>query len=174
MLEILEGVKVSIKEGVIIAEGKAGVNKRKYNTKLLDVKIEGDKIDIIPIVQNKKLLKVATNTINTLAKCIQNDMHGAQKLYEINMLAVFSHFPITIETKDNKVIIKNILGARGILTTNIIGENTKIDIKGQNVRVHGTSIDDVSQTAANIKRVCKVRKKDERIFQDGVYYAIEQ
>jgi large subunit ribosomal protein L6 len=45
-------------------------------------------------------------------------------------------------------------------------------VKGQNVRVYGTSLDDVSQTAANIRLACKIRNKDSRVFQDGLYYEI--
>ncbi|EQD42534.1 ribosomal protein L6, partial [mine drainage metagenome] len=38
---------------------------------------------------------------------------------------------------------------------------------------YGSKHDDVSQTAANITKACKVRAKDERIFQDGIYYKME-
>ena len=45
--------------------------------------------------------------------------------------------------------------------------------KGQDMRLYGTSKDDVTQTAANLRKAVKIRKKDERTFQDGVYYSID-
>jgi large subunit ribosomal protein L6 len=69
-------------------------------------------------------------------------------------------------------VIKNLIGERAPRLASIAG-TTKVEVKGQNVRLYGTSKDDVSQTAANIRKACKIRKKDGRIFQDGIYYAIE-
>ena len=45
-------------------------------------------------------------------------------------------------------------------------------MKGQNVRVYGPSLDDVSQTAANIRKACRMRNKDTRVFQDGLYFEV--
>ena len=35
--------------------------------------------------------------------------------------------------------------------------------------VQGLNLEDVSQTSANIEQVTKVKKKDPRIFLDGLY-----
>jgi large subunit ribosomal protein L6 len=171
MLEIPNGINVDVKDNLITISGSLGKNKRVYNDKLMNVLIKDNQIHI-ECTKNKKLAKVANNTVNTLLKELKNDMDGVNKHFEIKMLAVFAHFPITIEVKNNTIIIKNILGARAAIYTEIVGD-TKIEIKGQNVRIYGTNKEDVSQTAANIRMACKVRKRDERVFQDGVYYAIE-
>jgi len=42
------------------------------------------------------------------------------------------------------------------------------DVKDQLI-IEGISIDDVSQSAANIHRICAARNKDIRKFLDGVY-----
>jgi len=42
-------------------------------------------------------------------------------------------------------------------------------VKGEDIIVQGTNIEDVSQTAANIEKATKVKKKDPRVFLDGIY-----
>jgi len=42
-------------------------------------------------------------------------------------------------------------------------------VKGEDVIVQGLDIEDVSQTAANIERATKVKRKDPRVFLDGIY-----
>jgi len=44
-----------------------------------------------------------------------------------------------------------------------------VEAKGENVTVSGIDKEKVGQTAANIERATKVKKRDIRVFQDGVY-----
>ena len=37
------------------------------------------------------------------------------------------------------------------------------------VVVKGADREKVGQTAANIERACRIKKRDRRVFQDGVY-----
>ena len=56
--------------------------------------------------------------------------------------------------------------------SSIVGDS-KIEIKDKLLRIYGTKLDDVMQTAANIRNTTKVKNKDERVFQDGIYFSIE-
>ena len=47
--------------------------------------------------------------------------------------------------------------------------NTKVLLKGEDIVVQGISLEDVSQTAANIQDSTKIRNKDPRVFLDGIY-----
>lgn len=170
-IEILQGVKVEIKGDEIIATGSLGSNKRKYNDRLLLLKLNGNRIEIDP-TKEKKLASKAEMAVNALAKEIQSDMEGTTKYFEKHMSVVFAHFPLTVEAKGSEIIIKNMIGERAPRKTTTVG-STKVEVKGQNLRVYGTKLEDVSQTAANIRKLSKIRKKDERVFQDGVYYSIQ-
>lgn len=171
-IKVPEGVKVEQKANRLDIKGKLGSNTLTYNDSLLNVKLEGDTIKVEPI-ESKKLAMKSSNLVNTVAKEIHNNMKGVNEYYERKMTMVFVHFPTTVEVKDNKVVIKNLFGERSARTARIMG-NTKVEAKGQSIRVYGTSLEDVSQTAANIKGACRVRHKDNRIFQDGIYYALEE
>jgi len=168
-VEVLAGVQVEIKGNEVTTKGSAGTNARRFNDALISVSKEGSKISIKP-TEHKSLAKKGAMAVNSFAKELRNDMEGALKHYEKNMQTVFAHFPITVEVKEGSVMIKNLIGERAPRVAKIVGA-TKVEVKGQNARIYGPSKDDVSQTSANIRRACKIRRKDERTFQDGLYFA---
>lgn len=170
-IDVPSGLTIEIKDGAVTVKGGAGTNIRRINDTLLVVKKDGDKISIEP-VKEKSLAKKAMKAEVAFAKLVKNDIEGAQKPYEIKMKVVFAHFPINLEVKGSDLYINNMIGERVPRISKIVG-STKIEAKGQDVKVHGPSLDDVSQTAANIRKACKIRNKDSRTFQDGLYYAIE-
>ncbi len=170
-IEIPAGVTVEIKGNEISTKGSLGSNSRKFNDALLKITKDGNKITIKGI-ENKVLAHKAGMAVISMAKEINNDMDGVNKHYESNMQTVFAHFPITVEIKGDMVLVKNLIGERAARTAKIVG-TTKVEIKGQNLRIYGTSKNDVSQTCANLRKCCKIREKDGRVFQDGVYFALE-
>jgi large subunit ribosomal protein L6 len=170
-LRIKEGVTIDIKGDEVETKGSLGANKRTFNDALIKVTKKGDKIEI-DSVKDKVLAKKAAKVEVTFKKELENDMNGVTQHFEKKMRTVFAHFPITVEVKGSDVLIKNLIGERFPRTSKIVG-TTKVEVKGQNVRIYGTSLDDVSQTAANIRQTCKMKNKDTRVFQDGLYYEIE-
>ncbi len=170
-IDIPKGISVEIKQDRIIVSGSLGKNERLFNNAILNVKKEGEKISV-GTDTSKRLQKKASSAAIALAKEIKNDIDGVSKHFEINMESTFAHFPMTLEAKGDSLIIKNMLGERAARTAHIVGD-TKIEIKDKKVRVYGIKLDDVTQTAANIRIAVKIRNKDNRVFQDGVYYSLE-
>lgn len=168
---IPEGTNVEVDGEVVRVKGPLGENTRKFDGSLLSVAKEGNKITV-SATQNKVLRKKAEVSVNSMVKEISNDVNGVNKYFEEQMETVFLHFPIIMEAKGDTFTIKNIFGERKPRTARIVG-STKIEVKDKNVRIYGTSRDDVSQTAANIRMACKVTNKDVRVFQDGVYHSLE-
>jgi large subunit ribosomal protein L6 len=66
------------------------------------------------------------------------------------------------------VLIENFTGERNPRKAKIIGD-VKVKIQGEDVIVQGINLEDVSQTAANVEQATKVKRKDPRIFLDGLY-----
>jgi len=170
-VEIPQGVSVEINGEEITVKGPLGVNVRRFNGALLSVSKHDNKIHIAQS-NRRNLARKSAFAVGTLAKELSNDMKGVQNYFEIRMETVFMHFPIILEAKGNTFTIKNIFGERKPRVARIVG-STKVEVKDKNVRVYGTKLDDVSQTAANIRLACKVTNKDDRVFQDGVYYSLE-
>ena len=92
------------------------------------------------------------------------------KGFTFKMKIAYSHFPITVDTDGNKILIKNFIGERNPRITHKAGSHP-IDVKAtkEDVVISGIDKEEVGQTAANIQKTCRIRHKDKRIFQDGIY-----
>ena len=93
---------------------------------------------------------------------------GVQKGFTYKLKIVFSHFPISVKTQGNAVVIENFTGERRGRKAKILGD-VKVKIETEDVVVQGINLEDVSQTAANIEQSTKVKNKDPRVFLDGIY-----
>jgi large subunit ribosomal protein L6 len=164
-------MNVDVKDNVITVQGSLGTNTRVANAKLLSVTKQGNSV-VVEALKKGRLGKKAMEAERALAKEIQNDMLGVTKHFEIRMKTVFAHFPMSIEVKGDRLLVNNLIGERSPRVAEIRA-NSSVEVKGLDVRVYGISKDAVSQTAANIRIACKIRNKDGRAFQDGVYYEVE-
>jgi Ribosomal protein L6P/L9E len=167
-IQVPEGISIKVVGNEIEVSGKLGKNRRRFNTNLISAKVSESRLDI-SARENKKVAKIAAMAVPAFAKQISSDIEGVTKGYEIRMEIVYAHFPMTVEISGKEAVIKNMLGERSPRRSKLTGD-TKIEVKGKDVIIHGSKLDDVAQTAANIRKACKVRNRDERIFQDGIYY----
>jgi hypothetical protein len=65
-------------------------------------------------------------------------------------------------------IIENFTGERRSRNVKVVG-NVKVTIQPEDILVQGTNLEEVSQTAAKIEQATRVRRKDPRVFLDGLY-----
>ncbi|MBW6461568.1 MAG: 50S ribosomal protein L6 [DPANN group archaeon] len=106
--------------------------------------------------------------VGTWISHINNMIKGVTSGFVYTLRIVYTHFPMNVSVNGDVVDIKNFLGAKGLLKADIVGD-TKVVVKKEDVVVSGINKEEVGQTAANIERACKVKGKDRRVFQDGVY-----
>ena len=112
--------------------------------------------------------KKEASLVGTIYSHIKNMITGVQKGFTYKIKIVFSHFPITVKVKDKAVLIENFGGERNPRKAKIVG-NTKVKIQSEDVILQDINLEDVSQTAANIEQATKVKRKDPRIFLDGLF-----
>ena len=106
--------------------------------------------------------------INTVTSIVNNMVTGVTKGYVYRLKVVYAHFPITVKTKGSQVLVENFVGERSPRVSLIVGD-CKVTVEGDDVLVKGVSLEDVGQTAANVELATKIKRKDQRIFLDGVY-----
>ena len=106
--------------------------------------------------------------INTVTSIINNMVTGVTKGFTYRLKIVYAHFPITVKTKGNQVLVENFVGERSPRVSQIVGD-CKVTVEGDDIIVKGVSLEDVGQTAANVELATKIKRKDQRIFLDGVY-----
>ena len=90
------------------------------------------------------------------------------KGYQYKLKIVFSHFPISVKVQGKTILIENFTCERRERRVKTLGD-VKIKIEPDDIIVEGVNLEDVSQTAANIEQATRVRRKDPRVFLDGIY-----
>ncbi|MDZ4256013.1 MAG: 50S ribosomal protein L6 [archaeon] len=131
----------------------------------VEVKVEGEAIILTPLNTKRKTLAI----LRTYESHIKNLIHGLQTPYVYTLAIVHSHFPMNVKVKERTLEIANYLGEKNPRFARIVGDNTKVDVKGKLITITGNNVEAVSQTAANIENACRNTKKDQRVFQDGIY-----
>lgn len=163
-IEIPSGVEAEIDGTRVKVKGPEGENTRKFDIGSLDLTKEGNNIS----VGSKKATKREKKLMNALVAHIKNMVLGVQKKFEYELKAVFSHFPITIELKGHEVIIKNFLGEKTPRKTSV-SKNVEIEVDGNMIKIRSTDRELAGQAAANLETVTKIRARDRRVFQDGIF-----
>ena len=159
-----EGVTATIENKVITIKGEKGELSRTFSHPKIDVKISGNTIEI----HSKNVRRKEKALIGTFIAHINNMLKGVTEGFEYKMKTVFSHFPIKTSVDGNEFIIQNFLGERSARKAKIL-EGVTVEVQGEDVTVHGFDREKVGQTVANIERATLVKRRDVRVFQDGVY-----
>ncbi|MDQ4050303.1 MAG: 50S ribosomal protein L6 [Thermoproteota archaeon] len=154
------------KEGnVLLVKGPLGTLKKDFTKLPATVDVQGNKITIKPYGTRKRDLAVT----NTARSIIEGMIKGVEKGYTYKLKIIFAHFPLSVKVKGKEVHVENFYGERSARISRIIGDTTKVSVVGEDVVVQGPSLEDVSQTAANIELSTKIKGKDQRVFLDGLY-----
>ena len=112
--------------------------------------------------------KKEASLVGTIYSHIQNMITGVQKGFSYKLKIVFSHFPMSVKVQGKSVLIENFTGEKRARRVKIVGD-VQVKVESEDVIVTGINLEDVSQTAANIEQATKVKKKDPRVFLDGIY-----
>ncbi|GKZ39400.1 hypothetical protein AbraIFM66950_000230 [Aspergillus brasiliensis] len=156
-LPIPENVKVHIRSRIVTVEGPRG--------KLV-----------------KDLSHIAVTFGRPEKNVISIEMHhgvrkGIASLRTYKMRYVYAHFPINVNIEKNPetglydVEIRNFLGekyVRRVTAQPGVEVITSPNVKDE-LQLSGNSLEGVSQSAADIQQICRVRNKDIRKFLDGLY-----
>lgn len=96
---------------------------------------------------------------------------GVTKGYKYTLKVYFVHFPVSIETKEDKeyteILIKNFLGERKPRKVKV--KNVKAESTGNLIILRGIDKEVLGQAAGKLEYITKVRQRDRRIFNDGIF-----
>jgi len=163
-IQIPKEVTVIMHEKVIEVTGEKGHLVKDFSQTPVAIRIEGDEIAVSALRARRK----ESALVGTVHSHLNNMIKGVTKGFTYKLKIVFSHFPMSVKAQGNYVLIENFIGERNPRKANIVGESS-VSVKGDDIMVKGTSIEDVSQTAANIEQATVVRKRDVRKYLDGIY-----
>lgn len=159
-MKIPESVNVQVQNNVLKVKGPKGEVERVFSP-LVQVNTDGKEV----VVEGK-----SKALVNTTKAHLKNMFTGVKDGFKVRLKIIFAHFPITIEVKGNDITIKNFLGEKQPRKTKLMG-STKLEIKAkeQEVIVSGPDKDAIGATISNIRAATKIKDKDARVFQDGLY-----
>ena len=163
-IEIPEGVEVNLDGSSVTVKGKEGEISRSFDLG----KLNFDKKDNKIIIGNKQSTKKEKKMMNTIAQHIRNMMKGVQEKFEYKLKVCFSHFPMTVKQEDRKIIVQNFLGEK-VPREMTLPEGVEVKIDKAEIIVRSVDKELAGQAAANFETVTKIRGRDKRVFQDGIY-----
>ena len=163
-VEIPDGVDGTLDGRVVTITGEKGALTRDFSHAPVNIRMEGKTVTVQASWPRKKEAAL----VGTVRSHIKNMIKGVTAGFTFKMKIVFSHFPITVKIQGKTFTITNFTGERSPRTAKIMGETT-VKVKGDDVIIQGISLEDVSQTAANIQNSTKIKNKDPRVFLDGIY-----
>ncbi|KAK0498642.1 ribosomal protein L6, alpha-beta domain-containing protein [Armillaria luteobubalina] len=171
-LEIPEGIDVSIKSRLITVKGPRGTLTKNVRHVDMDIRlIKGKTAKVTLAVWQGGRKHVAC--LRTIKSLITNMITGVTKGFQYKMRSVYAHFPINciIQESGHALEIRNFLGEKTVRHVNMLDGVIVAESKVQKdeLILEGNDIDNVSQSAASIHGICRVRNKDIRKFLDGIY-----
>lgn len=159
-----KGINAEYKNSVLSVKGPKGTVTKRFVHPRVKMTLAGGKITVVTMNATKR----EKSLVGTWAAHARNMLKGVVTPYVYTMKAVYAHFPVKLTVKGKELIIENFLGEHHPRKAPILGES-KVSVKGQELVIEGPYLEDVSQTAANIEIATRVRDRDPRVFQDGIY-----
>jgi large subunit ribosomal protein L6 len=163
-IKLPDGIKATLKGRTLTLKGPKGELSRTLKLSRVEIKMDSEGI----VLRCDLPRRADKAELGSSASHVRNMIFGVQNGYEYKMKTVFAHFPIKTTVKGNVFLIENFLGERSARKADIL-PGVKVDAKGDQISVTGIDLEKVSQTAANIETATKVRNRDIRVFQDGIY-----
>jgi large subunit ribosomal protein L6 len=163
-IQIPEDVEVTLEGRKISVKGPKGTLVRNFQHASISMEVDGKTVRIWAEWPRKR----EASLVGTIYSHVQNMIKGVTRGFTYKLKIVFSHFPISVKVREKTVLIENFTGERNPRKAKIAG-NASVKIESEDIVVQDLDLENVSQTAANIEQATKVKRKDPRIFLDGIY-----
>ena len=166
---IPEGVTATLSEdGVVTITGPKGTLTRTFESDVVQLFQDGAGL-IVRVDLPRRKQRALAGTWNAH---LNNMVKGVTDGFTYNLKAFYSHFPMTIKVQGNEMTITNLFGEKVPRVAALPWSPAEVEVKVANkteITVIGADREKVGQTAANIERACRIKKRDRRVFQDGIY-----
>lgn len=170
-IEIPEGIELEIlKSKPFTCTINVKYNKKEVTKNFFLRKLEIRKEEGKVIIEAEKATKREKKLLGTIVGKINNMIKGVKEGFTYKLQIASSHFPMKVEIdkNNNMFIVKNFLGER-IPRKAVILPNVDVKVENDVIIVHSIDKEAAGQTAANIEATTKVKARDRRVFQDGIY-----
>lgn len=163
-VEIPDGVKCTLAGNVLqCSKGNTNLSKA-FEMHAVSIAIKDKEV----VISCRKANKKDIANVNSCAAHINNLFHGLNERFVYEMEICNVHFPMTVKVDKDNFIISNFLGEKVPRNAKILS-GAEVKVEGSKIRILSADVEKAGQTAANIEKATKVKNKDRRIFQDGIF-----
>ncbi len=164
-IEVPEGIMVSVDDDKLIMKKENKEIKRGLHA-LIDVKVEGNKI-VLTANRNRRIER---KLFGTFKSHINNMIKGLTEGFTYKLQIANVHFPMNVshDKENNELVVKNFLGEKKDRRIKLV-DDVDVKIDNEVIELNSFDIEKAGQTATNIEKGTRVRNKDRRIFQDGIF-----
>jgi len=164
-IEIPEGIGASIDNDILIMK-KDDKELRRKLVALIDVKVEGNKI-VVSSTRNRRIEK---RLFGTFKAHVKNMIKGFEEGFKYKLKIANVHFPMNVsfDSNNNALVVKNFLGEKKDRVIKLV-EGVDVKVDKEDIIVTSYDIEKAGHVATKIEKGTKVRNKDRRIFQDGIF-----
>ncbi len=164
-IDIPSGIDASLKDGKIIMKKDNEEITRKLNPKI-NVRIEKNKI----ILSSKKSTRKEKKIFGSIIAHIKNIISGLGEKFKYKLQVANVHFPMSVayDKSSNELVVKNFLGEKKDRKIKLT-EGVDVKVNKDIIEIESSDVEKAGQAAANIEKGTKVRNRDRRIFQDGIF-----
>ncbi|MEK6871706.1 MAG: 50S ribosomal protein L6 [Nanoarchaeota archaeon] len=133
---------------------------------MIIVTVEANKI----ILSTRKTRKIEKRMVGTFVAHIKNMIEGLEKNFMYKLQVVNVHFPMTVtyDKAKHELVVKNFLGEKNDRRISI-APDVEVKVNKDIIEVQSHDIEKAGQTATSIEKGTKVRNKDRRVYQDGIF-----
>lgn len=164
-VEMPEGVTAEYSSGMLKVTGPNGTVEKKLRYPGVNIFEEEGYLVIHAPRATQREKKIA----HTFRAHIRNMFKGVTEGFEYKLKVVYSQFPITVEAKEGKLLVKNFLGEKVVRNINFPEEDVSVKVNKEEITVNGIDKEKAGQVAADIEQLTKISHLDRRIIQDGIY-----
>jgi len=163
-LELPENFTIKINKNNFTIEHSNGSLTREYPSSSIEINNKDNIVEIKGKSHNKKVKAL----VGTFAAHILNMIKGIEEPFVYNLAIKSVHFPMTANYNNNKFELKNFLGGKFNRSTTV-PSNVELKLNGSDIELKSSDIEAVGMTATRLEQLTRVKKRDRRVFQDGIF-----
>ncbi len=164
VVTIPQGVTASIEGNLMTVKGKKDEVCKKLGDPIVRVKTEQNTITI----DCAKATRTEKAKVYAIIAHLNNMFKGVQEPYKYKLKICSGHFPMNCAITNNQMTIKNFLGEK-VPRVIKLKKGVSVKIDGAHILVESANKELAGQTAADIEQATRVKGRDLRVFQDGIY-----
>jgi large subunit ribosomal protein L6 len=157
-------VKVEIEKNIFKVTGPKGSLERSFVFPRINVVKKDNEI----LFEAKGVTKREKTLLGTVKSHVKNMIKGVIEGFTYKLKICSGHFPMNVSLEGSTVIVKNFLGEKKPRKVDILPD-VKVEIKGDEIIVTGIDKEKTGISAARIEQLTKIRNRDRRVFQDGIF-----